>query len=90
MKYLDGVIKRKLTFDEVNDYIKNHKYAYATRPGYKSIHVYSKKGKYCILLEDETTLIDAIDIVQDKDKNDWMLVTITDEAVAILLERLII
>jgi len=39
------------------------------------------------LLNDGTLMIDALDDVWSKNENDWMIVTISDEAVIILEEN---
>lgn len=84
MKYWDGLIATNLSFNEANRQIEKYRPYYTTRPDWEGVHFYSKQGQYCILFKDGHVETDILEKVWDKDKNDWMIVTITDEAVKIL------
>ena len=87
MKYWEIIIDKNLSFDNVKRQIKEYHPYYTTRPCWDGVHFYSKQGQYCILLNDGTVLIDALDSAWVIDENDWMIVTITGEAVRILVEN---
>jgi len=87
MKYWEIIIDKNLSFDNVKRQIKEYQPYYATKPCWDGVHFYSKQGWYCILLKDGTVMIDALDSAWAIDENDWMIVTITDEAVRILVEN---
>jgi len=86
MKYWEHVIDKNLSFDNVKLQIEKYRPYYATRHR-DGIHFYSKQGRYCILLTNGTILSNALDGIWATHKNDWMIVTITDEAVRILEEN---
>jgi hypothetical protein len=86
MRYWKDIIDKDLSFEEGKEQIIKYKPYYMTRPNWNSIHFYNKQGQYCILFEDGEVMTDCIKNVYFKDKNDWMFVTITDEAVKILKE----
>ena len=87
MKYWEKIIDKNLSFENVKRQIKEYQPYYATRPCWDGVYFYSKQGQYCIFLKDGGVMIDRFDDVWSKDENDWMLVTISDEAVRILVEN---
>ena len=87
MKYWEVVIDKNLSFENVKRQIKEYHPYYTTRPCWDGVHFYSKQGQYCILLQDGNVMIDRFDDVWSKNENDWMIVTISNEAVRILAEN---
>lgn len=87
MKYWEHILTKDLTFDKAREIIEKYHPYYTTRPCWDGVHFYSKQGQYCILLADGTLLIDALNNAWSKDESDWMIVTISDEAVNILYEN---
>ena len=87
MKYWEHTIDNNLSFENVKRQIKEYYPYYATRPCWDGVHFYSKQGQYCILLQDGNVMIDRFDDVWSKNENDWMIVTISNEAVRILAEN---
>lgn len=78
MKYWKRIIKEGLTYAEAKEQIKQG--YYVTRPEWEGVH-YEMAGKYRILLKDGTVIKPTEEEIWDKDKNDWMVVAITKEAV---------
>lgn len=87
MKYWEHIIDKNLSFKNVKRQIKEYQPYYTTRPNWEGFHFYSKQGQYCVLLKDGNVLVDCLDKVYSKDENDWMIVTISDEAVKVLVEN---
>ncbi|MDV3426601.1 MAG: hypothetical protein LIR50_05360 [Bacillota bacterium] len=87
MKYWDHVITKELTFNQAKDQIHKYKPYYMTRPEWDGVHFYDKFGEYNILFKDGHVEYNMIDKAWDKDKSDWMIVTITDEALQILVKN---
>lgn len=87
MKYWEHIIDNNLSFNKVREQIEKYYPYYATRPCWDGVHFYSKQGQYCILFNDGTIMIDALDSAWSKDENDWMIVTISDGAVRLLEEN---
>jgi hypothetical protein len=87
MKYWDREIITNLTYAEAHRGIKNtSEVHYATRPEWNGVHFYDYDGDYCILLHTGELLINPKELM-DKDKTDWMIVTITDEGEDLLLQN---
>ena len=85
MKYWDKAIVKDLSYDEAEKQAKENRLCYITRPEWEGFHFYDKLGDYCILLKNGDLVIFPKEIY-DKDKNDWMVVSITDDALEILQE----
>lgn len=84
MKFWRRVIDSERSYESALNYIKTYPASsYITRPEWDGIHFISKDGSYCILLKNGEILIDESE-VWSTDKNDWLVVTITDEAVKLL------
>lgn len=89
MKYWENKISTDLEYEVAKRQIRVYRPYYTTRPEWDGVHFYSKRGEYCILLKTGEVLINPKEI-QDADKKDWMIVTITDEAVKILKKKKLI
>lgn len=84
MKFWKRVIDNERTYESALNYIKAYPASsYITRPEWDGIHFIAKDGSYCILLKTGELLIDEKE-VWSTDKSDWIVVTITDEAVKLL------
>lgn len=83
-KYWNEIISNNLSYEEARKNIEEFHPYYMTRPEWQGVHFYDKNGKYCILFKDGHIEKDMEDKVWNKDSNDWMIVTITEEAVQIL------
>lgn len=87
MKFWEQIISKNVSYDYALNYIKSYKgTSYITRPEWDGVHFISKNNEYCILLKTGEVLIDESE-VYDKDKNDWLIVTITDKAVKLLEDK---
>lgn len=80
MKYWEVVIADNYTYEDAESYIRNYQPSYCTRPEWEGVHFYNIYGHYCILFKDGRVEID-VDDVWSKEESDWMIVSITDEAV---------
>lgn len=61
---------------------------YYTRPEWEGVHFWSLEYGWCILLKDGKLLTEVLlEKVESKDKDDWMAVSITDEAVKIIVKH---
>lgn len=88
MLFWKDVVKSNLSFDEAHEHIKNNKSAsYITRPDWDGVQFYNKFGEYCILFKDGHIKSNMLDKVYKKKANDWMIVSITDEAIRILQRK---
>jgi hypothetical protein len=88
MKYWDMVINRNLTFEAATNLAQYGAGIYfMTRPEWDGVHFYNRQGVYCILFKDGHVEIDMLDKAWDKDKNDWMVVTLSTEGYEILIQN---
>lgn len=66
-----GIILDCLTYEKALEYL--NKGMYITRPEWDGYHYRNSNGEYCIMLKDETILVEPNEI-HDTDKDDWMVV----------------
>lgn len=84
MKYWEREIFKNLKYNEAERAIRNTTPThYITRPEWEGVHFYNKYGDYCILLKSGEVVVEPEEIY-DTDKQDWMVVSITEQAVEIL------
>lgn len=82
MRFWEDVMKKDLTFEEI---ISNYEDFYFTRPEWDGFHFFDVKTKeHMVLLKSGKIIKISHEEVWNKDSNDWMLVSITNEALAIL------
>lgn len=82
--YVNHVIESSLTFKEAYEHISTYqKTSFITRPEWKGVHFMSD-NRYHILLKTGEVIKVKIEDVESKNKHDWSIVTITDEAIEIL------
>lgn len=74
------------SFLSIHRQIREFRPSYATRPEWDGVHFYNKHGEYTILLKDGQIIHPKMEEIWDRNKHDWMLVTLTDEAVKLLKE----
>lgn len=86
MKFWKDIVIKDLSFEKAKEQIQKFRPYYSTRPMWDGVHFYSKHNQYCILLKDGALIINTEDI-WGIDMDDWMIVTITDEAVRILKDN---
>ena len=84
MKYWEYILDSNLSFGVAEHLIHKYKPYYMTRLEWDGMHFYDKYGRYSILFRDGHVEHNMYNKAWGKDKNDWMIVTITDEAVEIL------
>ena len=85
MRYWKEVLLKGLEYDKaVNEshILDGDAQSFITRPEWKGVH-FMYKDDYYILLKDGTILKNPSEIYCER-KNDWMIVTITAEAVEII------
>lgn len=87
MKYWEDILKINLKFNEAEELIHKYSPYYMTRLEWDGVHFYDKQGKYSILFTDGHIEHNMFNVVWDKDKDDWAIVTITDLAVKILKDK---
>ena len=88
--YINHVIESSLTFEEAYEHISTYqKTSFVTRPEWKGVHFMSD-NRYYILLKTGEVIEVKIEDVESKNKHDWSIVTITDEAVEILLSHCLV
>lgn len=84
MKFWEEVVAVDKSYVSALEHIEdNPSTSYITRPEWEGVHFIAKGKRYCILLKTGEVLLDKLK-VYDTDKNDWLIVTITDEAIKIL------
>lgn len=83
MKYWEEIMKKDMTYDEVLTF----KGFYFTRPEWDGFHFFSARGEHKVLLKTGEVITVSPDLVWNRDSKDWMLVSITKEAVRILEEN---
>ena len=89
-RYYGVAIKGHMTHDEALRELINskNKTLAITRPEWLGLHYVESSGEYCILLRSgKIQLATAPESVWDTDKNDWMLVECTDEALKLMMNR---
>jgi tetratricopeptide (TPR) repeat protein len=80
MKFWKTVIKKNFSWNKANKIIENKPFSYATRPDWDGLHFYNQNHDYCILLKNGDFILKA-DTIYDQDKEDWLIVTPTEEAI---------
>lgn len=84
MRFWNKIISKNLSHEKANELIKDFRPYYTTREEWDGVHFYNKEGQYCILFKDGHVEVDMFEKAWAKDKNDWMIVTVTENAVGIL------
>lgn len=79
-KLWEEVMKNNMTYDEV---LANVGF-YFTRPEWDGFHFIDGIGNHVIITKDRETLIVTEEEVFNKDSDDWMFVSITNEAVQLV------
>lgn len=82
-KLWEEVAKKNLSYEEV----KEHKGWYFTRPEWKGFHFIDGDGNHVIITKYKELLVVSEEEVWNKDSNDWMIVSIVDEAIPIVREH---
>lgn len=84
MIYWEKALKTDLSYEQAKKFA--NKGSCITRPEYNGIHFINRVGEYVVLLEDGNTVKNPTEI-QDTDKNDWMIVAISDKGLDIRLKE---
>lgn len=80
MKYWVIALKCGLNYEQAKDYARRYRPIYITRPEWNGVHFFNVYGDYCILLKTGEVVINPEEIY-DTDKDDWIEVIITTDAV---------
>ena len=81
-KLWEEIIKDGLTYEQALE--EGNEGFYFTRPEWLGFHFIDGDSKHTIVTKDKITLNVTEEEVTDKDAVDWMLVSITDEAVELV------
>ena len=91
MKLYDKVQQEGLTYMGADILVQlkedSEPIAAITRPEWDGFHFYTKDGRYAILFKDGHVETDMKDKCWDKDKQDWIVVRPTEEAINILKQN---
>lgn len=82
-KLWEEIMKNEMTYEEA---LSKRGY-YFTRPEWDGFHFIDGSGNHVIITKDRETLIVTEEEVFNKDSNDWMLVSITNEAVILVQQH---
>lgn len=85
MKYWDNILLQGLSYDKAvseSHILDGDVQSFITRPEWDGVH-FMVKDDYYILLKDGSILRNPKEIYSER-KNDWMIVTITAEALEII------
>lgn len=89
MKMWKDIHVKGMPFEMVKRTIKNVT-CYYTKPEWEGVHFWSSENKWCILLKDGTLLKNVpLSKVEAKDKDDWMAVSITADAIDHIIKQFI-
>lgn len=87
MKMWNEVHVKGMPFEMVKRTIKGVT-CYYTRPEWEGVHFWSSYHRWCILLKDGTLMKNVtLSKIEAKDKSDWMAVSITDDAVKLIIQQ---
>ncbi len=89
MRYYNKILANHLSFKQAADIMIKDIY-FATRPDWDGVHFLDKNRQYRILLKSGEVMeltVDELNKIQARNKNDWMIVDITNRARKILEEQ---
>lgn len=89
MRYYNKILANHLTFKQAADIMIKDIY-FATRPDWDGVHFLDKNKQYKILLKSGEVIeltVNELNKIHSRDKNDWMIVQLTNRGKKILSEK---